>query len=155
MQSDSQVAARHTGDLSRRRWLAWLLGSSLGATLIAFLYPVLRYLVPPEASEPSLSEFELDIKASDVAPNSGRIIPIGGKPVLLFRTAAGELRALTATCTHLDCTVQFRAERSDIWCACHNGTYDAKGHNVSGPPPRPLTPLEVNVRGEKIVLKRA
>jgi Rieske Fe-S protein len=140
-------------DVSRRRWVSWLLGGSLGATLASFVYPIVRYLVPPEASEPSLSEFELDVKASDIAPNSGRIVPLGGKPVLLFCTPAGELRALTAKCTHLDCTVQFRAERSDIWCACHNGTYDLKGVNVSGPPPRPLTPLQVYVRGEKVVLK--
>jgi cytochrome b6-f complex iron-sulfur subunit len=141
-------------EISRRSWVSWLLGTSLGATAVAFLYPVLRYLVPPETSEPSLSEFELDIKPAEIAPNSGKIVPVGGKPVLLFRTASGELRALTAKCTHLDCTVQYRAERSDIWCACHNGTYDTKGVNVSGPPPRPLTPLDVNVRGDKIVLKR-
>ena len=141
-------------DFSRRRWVSWLLGGSLGATLASFVYPVLRFLVPPEATEPSLSEFELEVKASKIAPNSGRIVPLAGKPVLLFRTLAGELRALTAKCTHLDCTVQYRAERSDIWCACHNGTYDTRGVNVSGPPPRPLTPLEVYVRGEKIVLKR-
>jgi cytochrome b6-f complex iron-sulfur subunit len=148
-------AAAGPSELSRRRWVSWLLGGSLGATIASFLYPVLRYLLPPKASEPSLSEFELDVKASAIHPNSGRIVPLGGKPVLLFRTAAGELKALTATCTHLDCTVQFRAERSDIWCACHNGTYDLKGTNVSGPPPRPLTPLEVHVQGEKVVLRRA
>jgi Rieske Fe-S protein len=141
--------------VTRRRWVSWLLGTSFAAAAISFLYPILRYLVPPEASEPSLTEFELDVKASDIAPNTGRIVPVGGKPVLLFRTPAGELKALTAKCTHLDCTVQYRAERSDIWCACHNGTYDTKGTNVAGPPPRPLTPLEVITRGEKIVLKRA
>jgi Rieske Fe-S protein len=130
------------------------MGTSFVATALSFLYPILRYLVPPETSEPSLSEFELDVKPSDIAPNSGKIVPVGGKPVLLFRTAGGELRALTARCTHLDCTVQYRAERSDIWCACHNGTYDTRGVNVSGPPPRPLTPLDVNIRGDKIVLKR-
>ncbi len=134
--------------------MSWFLGGSIGATLVSFLYPVLRYLVPPQTSEPSLSEFELDVKASDIAPNSGRIVPMSGKPVLLFRTPSGDLRALIAVCTHLDCTVQYRKERTDIWCACHNGTYDLKGVNVSGPPPRPLTPMEVFVRGEKIVLKR-
>lgn len=139
---------------TRRKWISYLMGTSFGAAALSFLYPVLRFLVPPEASEPSLSEFELDVKPADIAPNSGKIVPVGGKPVLLFRTASGELRALTAKCTHLDCTVQYRAERSDIWCACHNGTYDTRGINVSGPPPRPLTPLDVNIRGDKIVLKR-
>ncbi|MEO8347568.1 MAG: Rieske (2Fe-2S) protein [Acidobacteriota bacterium] len=142
-------------DPTRRTWISRLLGTSLGLTLFSFLYPVLNYLVPPESSEPSLSEFELDLKASGVAPASGRIVPIGGKPVLLLKNAAGEFSALTATCTHLDCTVQYRADRSDIWCACHDGVYDLNGRNVSGPPPRPLTPLKVYVRGEKIVIKRA
>jgi cytochrome b6-f complex iron-sulfur subunit len=139
---------------SRRRWLTWLLSTSLGATVLSFLYPVLRYIVPPLTSEPSLSEIELDVKASDIAPNSGRIVPFGGKAVLVFRTATGELNALTATCTHLACTVQFRVERSDIWCACHNGVYDTNGTTISGPPPRALTKIDVNVRGEKIVLRR-
>jgi Rieske Fe-S protein len=146
---------RTSGPVTRRSWVSWLLGTSFGATLFAFLYPVLSYLVPPEASEPSLSEFELDLKASDIAPSSGRIVPVAGKPVLLIRRPSGELAALSATCTHLDCTVQYRPDRPDIWCACHDGVYDLKGRNVSGPPPRPLTALEVYVRGEKIVIKRA
>jgi Rieske Fe-S protein len=139
---------------SRRKWLTYLLGTSLGASVVSFLYPVLRYLIPPVSSEPSLSEIELDVKASDILPNSGRIVPFSGKPVVLFRTAAGELKALTATCTHLACTVQYRTERSDIWCACHNGVYDANGTNISGPPPRPLTRLDVAVRGDKVVIRR-
>jgi Rieske Fe-S protein len=81
-------------------------------------------------------------------------VPVGGKPVLLFRTSTGELKALTAICTHLACTVQYRSDRSDIWCACHNGVYNLTGTNVSGPPPRPLTPMEVNVRGDKITVRR-
>ena len=141
-------------DQSRRRWLTYLLGTSLGASLVSFLYPILRYVVPPVSSEPSLSEIELDVKASDILPNSGRIVPFSGKPVILFRTAAGELKALTATCTHLACTVQFRGDRSDIWCSCHNGVYDANGTNISGPPPRPLTKLDVAVRGDKVVIRR-
>jgi len=140
---------------SRRRWLTYLLGTSLGASFVSFLYPVLRFIVPPVTSEPSLSEIELDVKASDILPNSGRIVPFSGKPVILFRTAAGELKALTATCTHLACTVQYRGDRSDVWCACHNGVYDANGTNISGPPPKPLTKLDVAVRGDRVVIRRA
>jgi len=140
---------------SRRRWLSYLLGGSLGATLVSFLYPVLRFVVPPRTTEPSLSEVDLDLKPTDIPPNSGRIVPFAGKAVLLFRTATGELKAFGGTCTHLACTVQYRPERSDIWCACHDGVYDANGTVVSGPPPRPLTRIDVNVRGDKIVLRRA
>ena len=66
----------------------------------------------------------------------------------MIRSLDGELHAFSAVCTHLECTVQFKADTSQIWCACHNGLYDLAGHVVSGPPPRSLERLAVNVRGE-------
>lgn len=44
--------------------------------------------------------------------------------------------------------------RQDIWCACHNGVYDLNGKNISCPPPRPLEPFKVNVRGDQIVVMK-
>jgi Rieske Fe-S protein len=46
--------------------------------------------------------------------------------------------------------VQYKADTSQIWCACHNAIYDIAGNVVSGPPPRPLEPLAVHVRGEGV-----
>jgi hypothetical protein len=43
-----------------------------------------------------------------------------------------------------------RKDMRQIWCACHNGTYDLNGGNVSGPPPKPLTVFVVNVSGDDI-----
>ena len=140
--------------VSRRRWIVGLLRLGAAGFLGSILYPVLRYLIPPVTSEPSLAEMELPFKASELAANSGRIVPFGGKPIIVIRTAAGEVKALTATCTHLACTVQYRVARGDIWCACHNGVYDVTGNNVSGPPPRPLTPLVVNIKGDRIIVRR-
>ena len=71
-----------------------------------------------------------------------------------MRTAAGELRAVSAVCTHLNCTVQYRADLAEIWCACHNGHFDLNGTNVAGPPPKPLERYDVKVRGDKIVVDR-
>ena len=64
-----------------------------------------------------------------------------------------EIKA-SATCTHLSCTVQYRDDLHEVWCACHNGMYDLNGRNVSGPPPRPLESFEVQVRGEEIYVRR-
>ncbi|MBI2884427.1 MAG: Rieske 2Fe-2S domain-containing protein, partial [Candidatus Methylomirabilis oxyfera] len=64
------------------------------------------------------------------------------------------LRAFSAVCTHLQCTVQYREDRQDIWCACHNGVYDLNGKNISGPPPRPLEALKLNVRGDQIIVMK-
>jgi Rieske Fe-S protein len=133
----------------------WFLGTAAGAFLLSVLYPVSRYLVPPEVGESTATTVKLSIKPTDVKANNGVIFKFGSRPGILIRTPAGELRAFSAVCTHLNCTVQYRSDLSQIWCACHNGHYDLNGKNVSGPPPRPLDAFAVNVRGDQIVVSKS
>ena len=141
-------------DPGRRRFVNWFLGTSVVAFLAAVLYPVSRYLVPPEVGESTAGTVTLPIKPDDVKPNTGQIFKFGSRPGILVRTESGELRAFSAVCTHLNCTVQYRADVNHIWCACHNGHYDLNGKNVEGPPPRPLDSFVVNVRGHQIVVSK-
>jgi cytochrome b6-f complex iron-sulfur subunit len=140
------------GEPTRRTFVNWFLGTSAGAFLLAVLYPVARYLVPPAVGESTAASVTLALKPDEVKPNSGQIFKFGSRPAILIRTPAGELRAFSAVCTHLNCTVQYRADLSRIWCACHNGHYDLNGKNIEGPPPRPLDALVVNARGNQIVV---
>ena len=145
-------------DLSRpsvpRRWFVEsILGSGFVATAVAFLYPVLRYLVPPATADLG-TDSVIAARVGDLKPNSGKIFRFGSRPGLLIMTADGQYHAVSATCTHLACTVQYRGDLREVWCACHNGTYDMNGRNISGPPPRPLEAFEVQVRGEEIFVSR-
>jgi cytochrome b6-f complex iron-sulfur subunit len=139
--------------LNRRRFLDSILGTGFVSTIVAVAYPVWRYLIPPVSGEPA-TQSVVAAKASQLKPNSGLVFKFGSKPGLLVRTPDGELKAFNAVCTHLDCTVQYKSDTSQIWCACHNGTYDLQGNVVSGPPPRPLERLVVNQRGEEVVVSR-
>ena len=121
--------------------------------LLSFLYPVLRYLIPPVVTDLGGDEV-VAAKARELRPNSAKIFRFGSRPGLLILNSDGTYRALSATCTHLGCTVQYRSDLRQIWCACHNGMYDLNGRNVSGPPPRPLDVFEVHVRGDEIVVSR-
>lgn len=138
---------------TRRRVAELFLGGGLFASLISFMYPVLRYLVPPPVADLGGDEV-IAAKVGDLKPNSGKIFRFGSRPGLLLRIGEGEYRAFSATCTHLSCTVQYRTDLHQIWCACHNGMYDLNGRNVSGPPPRPLENYRVNVSGEDLVVSR-
>ena len=138
---------------ARRRVVEILLGGGLMASIVSFLYPVLRYLVPPPV--PDLGGDEVVAgKVGDLKANSSKIFRFGNRPALLLLTAEGEYRALSATCTHLSCTVQYRSDLHEIWCACHNGMYALNGRNISGPPPRPLETYQVHVRGDEVVVSR-
>jgi len=138
---------------ARRRLVEVLLGGGVLASVVSFLYPVLKYLVPPVV--PDLGEDEVvAAKVGDLKPNSSKIFRFGSRPALLLLTAEGEYHAVSAVCTHLGCTVQYRSDLHEIWCACHNGTYGLDGRNISGPPPRPLESFQVNVRANEIVVTR-
>jgi Rieske Fe-S protein len=139
---------------TRRGFVNWLLGTTVGAFLISVLYPVARYLVPPPAGESTTASVTLPIKADDVKPNTGQIFKFGSRPAIVVRTPAGDLRAFSAVCTHLNCTVQYRPDIGHIWCACHNGHFDLNGQNIAGPPPRPLDAYVVNVRAGQIVVSK-
>lgn len=140
---------------SRRGFINWFLGTAAGAFLGSVLYPMTRYLVPPTAGESAAGTVTLSLKPDDVKANTGQIFKFGSRPAILVRTPAGELRAFSAVCTHLNCTVQYRADLSHIWCACHNGHFDLSGKNIGGPPPRPLEAFAVNPRGNQIVVTKS
>ncbi len=147
-QTEPQVEAP-----ARRRFLGMLLGGGLFASAVSFFYPVLRYLVPPRVTDMG-ADTVVAGKVGELRPNSGKIFRFGSRPGLLVLGADGQYRALSAICTHLGCTVQYRGDQHQIWCACHNGMYDLAGRNTSGPPPRPLEQNDVHVRGDEIIVSR-
>lgn len=60
---------------------------------------------------------------------------------LRFSTAAfdgfvvndgGTIRALSATCTHMGCTLHFRPDQGDLRCPCHGASFDLAGQLANG-----------------------
>ena len=139
--------------IDRRQFTNLILGGGLLGWLGSVLYPVIAYLKPPRVPEANVQTVKAGT-AEDFPPNTAQIIKFGRQPVILIRTEGGEFRAFAATCTHLDCIVQYRGDLKQIWCACHNGLYDLRGRNVSGPPPRPLDEFTVNVVADEIMVSK-
>ena len=44
----------------------------------------------------------------------------------------GEIRALSAICTHMGCSLHFRPEWQDLRCACHSASFDLAGQHANG-----------------------
>ncbi len=152
--SGKSAAGAGNGEVdSGRRWVNLVLGTGVVATIASFVYPAIRYVIPPPVSEAS----NLSVVAAKVGQlknNSAKVFRFGSEPAILIHMADGKYRAFTAVCTHLGCTVQYRPDLHEIWCPCHNGTYDLLGRNISGPPPRPLVQYQVHIQGEDIVVVR-
>src|ERR1700726_2641019 len=113
---------------ARRRLVELLLGGGMFASVVSFLYPVLKYLVPPAV--PDLGEDEVVAgRVGDLKANGSKGFRFGNRPSLLLLNAEGEYHCVSAGRTHLGCTVQYRPGLVEVWCACHNGTYGLDGRN--------------------------
>jgi Rieske Fe-S protein len=134
---------------------------TIAATLVAIFYPVARFLRPRRANVSGAQEVVAPFRVSQLPMAPGNPFNFAGRPCLVVLTAEGarrlagsqplrsqDVKAFNAVCTHVDCTVRYRPERQDIFCSCHEGIYDLNGHNVSGPPPRPLESYKVTLRGD-------
>jgi len=136
----------------RRKWLLRVLCGAVGVTAAVIAYPVLAFLRPRRTGGAlgveMLAPYRVDQLTLDADGHWPAPFDFGGKPCILIKKTDGTVKAFNAVCTHLDCTVEFRAPRRDIFCNCHNGVFDENGRNVSGPPPRPLEEYKVTLRGE-------
>jgi len=141
------LATLEQPDPARRKFLDLFLAGSGLAALAGLAYPILRFFTPPHQEEAVVSSVNLG-PVKDFPLNSGKIFRFGNKPGIIIRSSDGKFRAFSATCTHLDCIVQYDGKAGDIWCACHGGRYDINGQNISGPPPRPLDAFSVNILPE-------
>jgi cytochrome b6-f complex iron-sulfur subunit len=139
--------------MKRRKFLNIVFNFSLFTWLAAILYPVIKYLIPPEIQEVSVNSITVGA-IQDFPINSSIITRFGRRPILVIRKKNGDFRALSATCTHLDCNVQYKSDTEQIWCACHNGFYNLEGKNISGPPPKPLPQYQVNISEDKVIVSK-
>lgn len=137
----------------KRDFLKIALGGGLIAWVASVVYPLFAYLKPPKQAEVEVSSVRVGT-LSEIGEDTGQIVRFGNKPVIVVRLASGEVKAFSAVCTHLDCTVQYRQDMGLIWCACHNGKYDLTGRNIAGPPPRPLDEYRVVTQGEEVFVSK-
>jgi Rieske Fe-S protein len=70
---------------------------------------------------------------------------------ILVRLGERDLVAFSQSCTHLSCAVIPRVDRGVFECPCHDGFFDLRtGKNISGPPPRPLPQIELELQGDEV-----
>jgi Rieske Fe-S protein len=143
---EERSAMSQIENIGRRRFLNWLLGTSAGTLLASVVYPVLRYVSPPNIPEAGTSQVDAGpVNDPEFMDRGFKIVRFGAEPVIVIRISETSFRAFSATCTHLDCIVEYRKGQDRIWCNCHNGQYDLQGRNVAGPPPRPLSVYKVDL----------
>ena len=134
------------GNGGLRGFLRWLFGGAFAGFAASVFYPVVRFISPPEVPEATTNEVEAGLTNDPELLDRGfKIVRFGSDPVIVVRLGDDDFRAYAATCTHLDCIVEYRQDKQLLWCWCHNGVYDLQGRNIDGPPPKPLETFDVHL----------
>ena len=86
-------------------------------------------------------------KTADVPVGSGLIVD----KVVVTQPTAGVFKGFSSTCTHAGCALNKIADGT-IDCPCHGSKFNLDGTVAHGPAKTPLTPENVSVQGDSIVL---
>jgi len=100
-----------------------------------------------------MSSVEQVTKVSDLSPGEMKRVEVAGKVVLLAN-ADGDLLALAGECTHAGGPLdEGFLEHGEIECPWHQGRFNVRSGEVTGPPPlEPLPRYKVWVRGEDVIV---
>jgi cytochrome b6-f complex iron-sulfur subunit len=122
----------------RRRWLgeSWQWLRAIGGFLL-FL-PVLKFVdfqVPPRPRLITVNRY--------LKPGGFIIEP----EFIVFDLESGPL-ALSRTCTHLGCRLNFNEQDELLICPCHQSRFTRRGKRVAGPARRDLPVYPVRIVGD-------
>jgi cytochrome b6-f complex iron-sulfur subunit len=130
-------------DPARRGFLLTLTKGSLLFALLAQIAGAVRAFVPNVLYEP-LKRFKT--RKPQNYPEGLNFVP--DRRVFIIREG-GEFHAISAVCTHLGCTVQWKEERREFDCPCHGSRFGEDGSVIAGPAPTGLQwyPLSLSPDG--------
>jgi cytochrome b6-f complex iron-sulfur subunit len=116
----------------------------LGLAAVAELVWITASFVRPRSGvADTLSEVVIAGGVDDFAPGSVTAFPSGR--FYLVRLDDGGFLAVHRECTHLGCTVPWRAESGRFECPCHASVFDITGEVLGPPAIRPLDLLPVRL----------
>ncbi len=161
----------------RRQFLGYMVGSTTATVALGYLWPVRSaeltledlcsifplnsrckdYLPGVQAKDEHGHPIQVDQLLTTTRPESR--IPVKGlfEPSLAYLVITAPPimiaeYAINPTCTHLGCTVAWKADENRFVCPCHGSRYDNQGLVIHGPARRNLGLLTVVVKQNRIRL---
>jgi menaquinol-cytochrome c reductase iron-sulfur subunit len=152
--------------VSRRKLLKLGVGALGCGLAVVPVIPALGYLVHPLRSGPATGKTMVQV---------GKRVGFGAVPVRVdlyadrrdawsresnvklgscwVHESGGKLSALSTSCPHLGCAVDFDAGKNEFKCPCHRSAFDLSGKVKAGPSPRPMDSLELEENNGLVTIR--
>jgi Rieske Fe-S protein len=154
--------------MTRRRLLETITGALATLVGVAIAVPAAAFLTFPTRKRTVFGGDEpLDVAKLDALPE--------GKPVRVTVTApmrrdawtsipdvtlgacwlvrSGEsVRAMSTVCPHAGCAIDWDERGKSFVCPCHDSRFSLVGERQSGPSPRPMDALDVDVKEGRVAV---
>jgi len=127
------------GDLTRRRFLKYMVAFPLTAGVVGPLALGGGMLAPPLSLNPLPPV--MAVALSEEMDETPVEFIYDGTPAILFKRNMGYV-AFSRKCTHLGCVISWEKGARRFKCPCHGGVFNAEGEVISGPPKKSLTRLK-------------
>ncbi|UVC08388.1 FAD-dependent oxidoreductase [Rhizobium sp. TH2] len=82
-----------------------------------------------------------------IPPGGGGVIIRGEEKIAAWRSEAGRLHTVSASCTHKGCTVTWNNADRTWDCPCHGSVFAADGSVIHGPARKALPPVRLELEG--------
>jgi len=79
----------------------------------------------------------------DIKPGAGGVIEHGKQKIAVWRDTQGNPHALSASCTHMGCTVTWNNADLTWDCPCHGSMFTREGQVIHGPAAEALKPARI------------
>jgi glycine/D-amino acid oxidase-like deaminating enzyme/nitrite reductase/ring-hydroxylating ferredoxin subunit len=79
----------------------------------------------------------------DIDPGEGGVVKHGAKKIAVWKSSDGKPHALSASCTHMGCTVTWNNADRTWDCPCHGSMFTYDGQVIHGPATEPLKPMRL------------
>jgi Rieske Fe-S protein len=140
--------------ITRRRFLVWAAGASLGASAVFIGATVVQAMIPPSRSvDGRKNAGRVSVaRLSDLQLNEPRLAEYGQDAVFVVKTSGTKVQVFSAACPHVGCALAFDKQSNRFVCPCHRSTFALDGRRLNGPAPRGMISAESEiVNGEVIV----
>ena len=134
--------------------LGYPLFKSLVAKSKALAAKVLSNLGPVDNIQDSFSPVEQPTKLNfSNTIQDAFISTTEPEQVWVVKKSSDDLKVFSPVCPHLGCRYNWDEEKKQFVCPCHNSIYTIDGKVVSGPTPRGLDELPIEIKNSNLYVQ--